>query len=254
MRLRVLGCSPGMGTGAGTTAFLLDQDTLIDAGSGVSSLDSASLQAVRRVFLTHAHLDHCGFLPFVAGAASERTGGTLEVYGRIEVLEALSAHLFNGRLWPDLRKLPSSDRPLVRLVPVRPAVPVIWESRLAVLFETRHTVPAGGWWIEGEGRAFAFTGDTASCPAIWTALNGLPRLDVLIVEVSFPDEQAGLAELGGHLTPATLAADLRGLRHPAKILLTHLAPGNEIRILDQCRAALAPRPVDLLQPGTLEFL
>ena len=46
MKLRILGCSGGIGSGEQTTAMLLDDDVLIDAGTGVGDL---SLDEMRRL-------------------------------------------------------------------------------------------------------------------------------------------------------------------------------------------------------------
>lgn len=249
MLWRVLGCNPGMGTGVLTTAIQLDGATLLDAGSGVGALDSAAQGRVRRILLTHSHLDHCGYLPFLAEAARARDDGPLTVYALPAVLETLSLHLFNNRLWPDLCSRPSREHPALRLVPVCPGEELVFEAWRAILLEVRHTVPAAGWWVEGGGRRLAFTGDTAYHPPFWEALKALPPLDDLIAEVTFPDQEAGLAERSGHLTPAALAAGLALSGPPAGLFLTHLAPGREDLILAQCRSALAPLKVARLFSG-----
>ena len=41
MTLRVLGCSGSIAAGCKTTAFLLDDDVLIDAGTGVGEIGRA---------------------------------------------------------------------------------------------------------------------------------------------------------------------------------------------------------------------
>lgn len=64
MRLRVLGCSGGIGANSHTTAMLLDEDILIDAGTGVGTLSLDELSKIDHVFVTHAHLDHTAFIPF----------------------------------------------------------------------------------------------------------------------------------------------------------------------------------------------
>ena len=46
MTLRVLGCSGSIASGCKTTAFLLDDDVLIDAGTGVGDLP---LDALARI-------------------------------------------------------------------------------------------------------------------------------------------------------------------------------------------------------------
>jgi ribonuclease BN (tRNA processing enzyme) len=53
MRLRVLGCSGGIGgRHLRTTSFLVDNDVLIDAGSGVGDLSLAELAQIDHVFVT----------------------------------------------------------------------------------------------------------------------------------------------------------------------------------------------------------
>ena len=64
MRLRVLGCSGGIGgRHLRTTSFLLDSDILIDAGTGVGDLSLAELSLIDYIFITHSHLDHVASIP-----------------------------------------------------------------------------------------------------------------------------------------------------------------------------------------------
>ena len=65
MKVRVLGCSGGIGARARTTSFLVDQDVLLDAGTGVEDLSVEDLAAIDHVFLTHSHLDHVAALPLL---------------------------------------------------------------------------------------------------------------------------------------------------------------------------------------------
>ncbi|MEF8833903.1 MAG: 3',5'-cyclic-nucleotide phosphodiesterase, partial [Halofilum sp. (in: g-proteobacteria)] len=44
MQVRVLGCSGGIGAGLLTTAFLVDDDVLIDAGTGVGGLSYEAMK------------------------------------------------------------------------------------------------------------------------------------------------------------------------------------------------------------------
>ena len=66
MKVRILGCSGGIGGDLRTTSMLLDDDVLIDAGTGVGDLSISALASIDHVFLTHSHMDHVGFIPFVA--------------------------------------------------------------------------------------------------------------------------------------------------------------------------------------------
>lgn len=67
MKLRVLGCSGGIGGNLRTTSMLLDHDVLIDAGTGVCDLGLHELSAIDHVFLTHSHLDHIVSVPVFTG-------------------------------------------------------------------------------------------------------------------------------------------------------------------------------------------
>ena len=53
MRIRVLGCSGGIGAGARTSAMLVDNDVLIDAGTGIGDLELADLDSIILPGITH---------------------------------------------------------------------------------------------------------------------------------------------------------------------------------------------------------
>ena len=57
MRIRILGCSGGIGGNLRTTSILIDDDILVDAGTGVGDLSIAELSKIDHVYLTHSHLD-----------------------------------------------------------------------------------------------------------------------------------------------------------------------------------------------------
>ncbi len=65
MKIRVLGCSGGIGGGLRTTALLVDEDILVDAGTGVGDLTLAELSQIDHIFVTHSHLDHVASIPFL---------------------------------------------------------------------------------------------------------------------------------------------------------------------------------------------
>ena len=65
MQIKILGCSGGIGAELRTTSMLVDQDILIDAGTGVGNLSMDELLKIDHIFLTHSHLDHIAFLPFL---------------------------------------------------------------------------------------------------------------------------------------------------------------------------------------------
>ncbi len=81
MRLRVLGCSGGIGgRHLRTTSFLVDSDILIDAGTGVGDLTLAELSQIDYIFITHSHLDHVTSIPFLVDTVGGMRSKPLVVY------------------------------------------------------------------------------------------------------------------------------------------------------------------------------
>ena len=83
MRLRVLGCSGGIGgRHLRTTSFLVDADILIDAGTGVGDLTLAELSQIDHIFVTHSHLDHVASIPFLVDTIGGMRAKPIDVYAQ----------------------------------------------------------------------------------------------------------------------------------------------------------------------------
>ncbi|MGB5256738.1 MAG: 3',5'-cyclic-nucleotide phosphodiesterase [Woeseiaceae bacterium] len=252
MRIRVLGCSGGIGAGARTSALLIDNDVLIDAGTGIGDLDLQDLDSIRHVFLTHAHLDHIAGLPMLADRVfDENFEVPLTVYAREETLRAVQDHLFNGVIWPDFAKLPSPHNPMLRYRVCSPGDTITIGHRDFYAVDVMHSVPSLGYTVQNSGGAFAVSGDTKTNETLWPVLNACKDLRVLVIEVSFPDEMQALAADSGHYTPRTLTADLRRLRHNPEIWLTGMKPGEEERIFAQVQEAAPAMNIQMLSRGTV---
>src|SRR3990172_2901708 len=89
MKLRVLGCSGGIGGNLRTTSFLLDHDVLIDAGTGVSELSLAELSVIDHIFVTHSHLDHIACIPLLVDSVWMMRDRPITIYAIEETLEIL---------------------------------------------------------------------------------------------------------------------------------------------------------------------
>ena len=96
MRLTVLGCCGGIGGTRRTTALLLDDDILIDAGSGAGDLTLERMALLEHIFLTHAHLDHSGFVQLLADAAAFLRQRPLNVHALPQTIAALKKNMLNG--------------------------------------------------------------------------------------------------------------------------------------------------------------
>jgi ribonuclease BN (tRNA processing enzyme) len=252
MRIRVLGCSGGIGAGAQTTAMLVDNDVLIDAGTGIGDLDLADLDSIRHVFLTHAHLDHVAGLPMLADRVFDENFKTpLTVYAREETLRAVQDHLFNDVIWPDFTRLPSPENPMLRWHVTSPGDTITIGHRDFYAVDVMHTVPSLGFTVQNSGGAFAVSGDTRTNETLWPVLNACSDLRVLVIEVSFPDEMAALASDSGHYTPKSLTEDLKRLNHEPEIWLTGMKPGEEQRIFEQVVKAAPEKNIRMLSRGTV---
>lgn len=230
--------------------MLVDDDVLIDAGTGIGDLPLDELQSIRHVFLTHAHLDHIAGLPMLVDAIySDDLDEALTVYGRSETLEALRQHIFNWVIWPDFSELPSKAAPALRYRACEPGDTITIGHRDFHAVTVEHTVPALGFTVQNSGGMFAVSGDTRTNRTLWPVLNASDDLRALVIEVSFPDEQEELAEISGHYCPRTLADDLRQLRHSPEIWLTGMKPGEEDTILRQVEQQLPERRVEMLARG-----
>ena len=252
MRIRVLGCSGGIGAGARTSAMLVDNDVLIDAGTGIGDLELTDLDSIRHVFLTHAHLDHIAGLPMLADRVfDEDFDVPLTVYAREETLRAVQEHLFNGVIWPDFTKLPTPENPMLRWHVTSPGDTITIDRRNFYAVDVMHTVPSLGFTVQNSGGVFAISGDTKTNETLWPVLNACDDLKVLVIEVSFPDEMADLAVDAGHYTPRSLTADLERLRHEPEIWLTGMKPGEEEKIFDQVKSAAPDKNIRMLSRGTV---
>lgn len=250
MKVDVLGCSGGIGGGLRTTSILVDDRILIDAGTGIGVLSIEQLRHIRHVFLTHSHLDHTAGLPLFADTVFDSlVGDPLQIYGRGETIQALQSHMFNDIMWPNFAQLPEPETPVLEYNIITPGEVVAFDNLALRAVEVHHAVPSVGYCIEANGQVLAFSGDTKTNETLWPVLNEYQQLKALVIEVSFPNDQAELAERSGHYTPATLAKDLTRLNHRPEIWVTAMKPGAENSIFDELEAAIVDREIHRLTAG-----
>ncbi|PKO89684.1 MAG: 3',5'-cyclic-nucleotide phosphodiesterase [Betaproteobacteria bacterium HGW-Betaproteobacteria-10] len=252
MKLRVLGCSGGIGgRHLRTTSFLVDHDILIDAGTGAADLSIAELAAIDHVFLTHTHLDHIAALPLMLDTVADRRDQPLTVYGSEAVLSILRQHIFNNVIWPDFSRLPSADHPFLRYQPIQLGAAVRLNGRRITALPADHTVPAVGYHLDSGRASLVFSGDTGPCDGFWQAVNRIDNLKYLIIECAFPDCEHALAMRSKHLCPALLAVELAKLERPCEIYITHLKPGQIELTMAEIEQSLAAFSSGMLQNSQL---
>ncbi len=248
MQLTVLGCYGGIGGARRTMSLLFDDDVLIDAGTGVGELTLEQMAKIDHVFLTHAHLDHSGFIPLLADAVAFMRQRPLQVHALPETIAVLKQNMLNGKLWPDYSIMPSVEQPYIRFVPVAIGVPSQLGSRRITPLPARHSVPAAGYWVDSGAASFVYTGDTTDCPELWAALNNIENLRYLMIETTLREADGAMAETYGHLSAGILARGLAHLQHPAQLLIAHMEPGKEQQIMAEVTAACEKfQPVQVQQ-------
>ena len=247
MKLRILGCSGGIGGDLRTTSMLLDHDILIDAGTGVGDLSIDELARIDHVFLTHSHLDHVTSIPFMVDSVGWMRDKPITVHAIEPTLEVLRQHLFNWKLWPDFSQIPDAQKPFLRYEAVALGKTVDVGGRKLTPLPANHVVPAIGYQLDSGRASLAFPGDTTTNDAFWTEVNKIDNLRYLIIETAFCNRERDLAIASKHLCPSMLAEELAKLKRKADVYITHLKPGEvEVTMQEilECAGAYSPRMLE----------
>lgn len=254
MRVTILGCTGGIAAGLRTTCLMLDNDILIDAGTGAGDLTVGQMLHIDTVFLTHSHLDHVALLPMLADVVGPRRDAPLTVYALPETIAVLKQDIFNFRLWPDYTALPSPSKPYVVFQSIAVGQTVELSGRKITPLPARHAVPGVAYQLDSGKASFVFSGDTTYHEPFWNAINAINNLHYLMIEATFLNENTAGTEAAGHMQPELLAQGLKHLRKPVRLLITHMEPGNEDVTMAEIQAAAGCfKPERLRRGQVFEF-
>ena len=253
MQIRVLGCSGSIAAGSRTTSFLLDDDVLIDAGTGVGDLTLDEMLRIDHIFVTHSHLDHVlaiGLLADSVMRARRAAGrGPIQVHALPETLAALREHIFNGVIWPDFTRLPSAEQPVLQFVPFAVGNQIEVAGKRIEVITASHTVPACGFAVDGgEAGWWVYTGDTGPNPALWIRLRHM-KVAHLVIETAFSDEERQLAYISRHLCPAALGHELAQLPGSVEVHITHIKPGETEAVMSEVGKLASSHRIRALSAG-----
>jgi ribonuclease BN (tRNA processing enzyme) len=253
MILHVLGCSGAIAAGCKTTAFLLDDDVLIDAGTGVGDMALDALARIDHILISHSHLDHVLSIGLLADSVMRlrdvRRRGPIQVHALPETLAALRSHIFNGVIWPDFTKLPSAELPVLELVPFAVGNVLQLGSKRIEVLSALHTVPAVGFGVDaGAAGWWVYTGDTGPNPALWQRLRGM-KVAHLVIETAFSDEERDLARISRHLCPSVLGQELAHLSGSVNVHITHIKPGEMESVMAEIGRLGTPHRIHALAAG-----
>ena len=272
MILNVLGCSGSIAAGCKTTAFLLDGDILIDAGTGVGDLELEALARIDHVLVSHSHLDHVLAIGLLADGVMRvrdaKARGPIQVHALPETIDALRTHIFNGVIWPDFTALPSAEQPMLRLVPFAVGDVLHLNGKRIEVLSAVHTVPAVGFAVDGEREGaegegsdradsadsadragwWVFTGDTGPNPRLWARLREM-KVAHLVIETAFSDDERPLAQISQHMCPEMLGEELVQLQGSVDVHITHIKPGESDAVMSQIARLGSPHRIQALAAG-----
>jgi ribonuclease BN (tRNA processing enzyme) len=228
--VRVLGCHGGETPRHRTTCFLINARVAIDAGAICRSLHIDEQVQLDHLLISHSHMDHVKDLALLADQVVGRRDKPIELHCGPETAATLEASYFNNYLWPDFTKIPSEDKPVLRIVVHEPGVPFTIVdgagTKLQVTYvPVSHPIESMGMIVRDDAGAIVYSSDTGPTTQLWEQVNREPDVRAVFIELSFPNHLQALADIAGHFTPKTLHAELHKMQPRRPLYVYHLKPG-----------------------------
>ena len=237
MKVRVLGCHGGELPKHRTTCFLLDGKLTVDGGAMCQALELPELLAIDDILLTHSHFDHVKDVPLLTDYLVGARKTPVVVHGPKETIAAMASDVFNNRVWPDFREIPTRESPVLKMTEIELYQTFAIQGFRIRAVPVNHPVQSVGYILEKNGSAIAFSGDTGPTDELWKHINETEQVKAIFVELSFPNKLQWLADLSGHLTPQSLTKELKKLdRRGARIFLYHLKPAFMAELREEVSA------------------
>ena len=248
-QFKILGCSGSVGKGGYTTCFQINDDILIDAGSGLLDQDFEELKKINKIFLTHSHLDHILGIPLLADLVGNYREQPIEVYGSNDTIINVKKNIFNGVIWPDFSVIPTESKPYLKFSNINTEIPKAVDQFRITPFYVNHTVRCFGYKIESQNQAIIFSGDTGPSDNLIRMINETKNLAAVIIDVSFQDKRQNIADLSRHFTPQSLAKAVAAIEKKQTIYITHQKPGCEENILKEIKDHKIKQDIKILERG-----
>jgi cAMP phosphodiesterase len=155
----------------------------------------------------------------------------------------LRTHIFNDHIWPDFEKIHMihSAEPSLRFETIEPGIQFSLGDLTIHPVPVNHLVPCIGLIVEDAGAAVLFTSDTYTTDEIWERARQTRNLKAVFVDVSYPNELEKLAADSRHLTPQSLALDLKKLNRDVEIIAVHIKTAGREQVIRQLGGLNDPR-------------
>lgn len=249
MKVELISSTSGMSDAVqfGMTVLLNDH-TALDAGTLGFLWPIDRQRKVRRVFLSHSHIDHVASLPAFLDHVYGSPQDCPTVFAGAETLHSLQTDLFNDRLWPDFIRLSSEGPPFVKLQELQPFQTCEAGDLRITPIPLNHVVPTFGFLVEDQNSSVAFITDTQVTDAVWDAVNSCKTLKAVFLECSFPRRHRALARQCGHLSVDTFARECDKLRRDIPVIAYHLKPAFCEEIMEEI-AEIASGSMTVVRTG-----
>jgi ribonuclease BN (tRNA processing enzyme) len=254
MKLEVLGCYGNVTPRCRTSAFLINDTVLLDAGTVTEVLSPERLRRISHVCLSHVHLDHVKGLCCLAEEFSMYEDCRVTVLADEPILAELSQYVFNDVLWPDFTAIPDSTNPIVRLEVLTPLEPALVDGLSIRAIPVRHKVRTTGFSVTEADKVIMLTSDSGIAEQFWEIAQGESRLEFIVADVAFPDRLSALASVAGHMTLSVLLDQIdRYCLHHIPFYVAHMKSMFEEEIRREISNARRQN-IRVLEQGSLLFV
>lgn len=250
--ITVLGAYGSNSVKGGSTAFMLNDENVIDAGNLLLTLAEKSVE-IESVWLTHSHLDHIIDMAYIVDNYYDFRTKTLKIYGLKETLDTVQKHFFNNKVWPDFSQIPlaNGEGMTISYHAIEAGTTYdIGEEETVEPFLTDHSVPSCGYVVQKQGSEVIITADTFTLHSMIERLRGGRHIKTLVVECSFPSRMEALAVSSKHMTPTLLFKALEPLdSEDFHLYINHLKPTYEVEIAAEIYRMKGSWDVTILKDG-----
>ena len=249
MKIKILGSSvEDSARRQYVTSYLINGTVAIDAGCLGLWGSPQEQEAIKHVFLTHAHTDHTASLPVLVENAWTPAGNCPRIYGSCETLDDVQNHIFNNRMWPDFIAISKTMPPFLHLCPIEAEVPVEADGLMITPVQVNHVVPTFGYVVSDGQSAVIFGGDSGPTERLWEIAHQTPGLNAVLMEACFPNSMTRLAEVSLHMTPEMFGREVAKMPAGITVVAVHI----KVRYRDQVISELQDLHLPALEIGECE--